>query len=518
MILNGSSVRSVTRSFRIGNHTLKDFRDRLNERIKTQSDWDSMDELNRRILCYPKAVPAALPVNPQLHELFEKIHQRLVDKRCHYSIYQGWLDYRKIFIGGWQRTQFYANYRKWEQIHHPGRLASAPVERQPGKYLYIDWVGDQIVYVKNPVHPDKKIKAHFLVFTLGYSSLTFAAAFPDEKMQSVVEGINRALCFYGALPGTFRPDNMKTAVIRNTREGIVLSTAMEDLQDYYDIPVVPARPLHPKDKASVERAVLILETELLPRLAPNVFETFEDLNSEVLRFLDDLNTRIKTGESMSRLDLYKRFDLPQMKPLPDRMFAFREYKHLTVQRNCHVRHGNVCYSVPFQYVGQKVIAKISATEIEICDAGNKPVCCHKLAENRSVRYVTVESHLKSNYQIQRQIERDGAGYYIRQAEKIGPNMKLFIQKVIGMYRYEEQSYNSCQAIIHSCKDASVVLADKIALECLLEGKIGYRHFTESLKEQKKRITNTESLPVSEKERAGLRKHANIRGKEYYDDE
>lgn len=517
MILDGASVRSITRSSRIGNHTLKNFKERLNTMIEAQSDWKLMDSEKRRVLCYPRAVPAVLPVNPQLHELFEKIHQRLIDRRCHYSIYQGWLDYRKVFPEGWQRTQFYTNYRKWEETHHPGRLASAPVERQPGKYLYIDWIGDQIVYVKNPQDPDKKMKAHFLVFTLGYSSLTYAAAFPDEKMERVVEGINRALWFYGALPLALRPDNMKTAVTSNTREGVVLSTAMEDLQDYYDIPVVPARPLHPKDKASVERAVLILETELLSRLAPNVFETFEDLNSEVLRFLDDLNTRIKTGESMSRIDLYKRFDLPQMKPLPDKLFAYREYKQLTVQRNCHIKHGNVYYSVPFQYVGQKVIAKISSAEIEICDSGNRPICRHKIAGNNSARYVTVESHLKSNYQIQRQIDRDGVSYYINQAARIGPNMKAFIETLIEMYRYEEQSYNSCQAIIQSCRKVSSVIAEQVASACLQEGKIGYRHFTEALKERKKGLTDSGGRGEREKEESSQNKHSNIRGKEYYDD-
>lgn len=511
-ILEGSSFRSITSSFRVSNQILGGLRNKLKETDATLESWQALHPDQRRSLCYPKLKPASAVIDQELNELFEEIHRRLSDKRCHYSIYQGWLLYTRKFSGGWKKTQFYVNYQKWEQIHHPGHLASAPVQRQPGKYLYIDWIGDQIVFVRDPLNHDRKVKAHFLVFTLGYSSLTYAAAFPDEKMASVVEGINRALSFYGALPGAFRPDNMKTAVTSNTREGVVLSTAMEDLQDYYDVPVLPARPLHPKDKASVERAVLILETELLPELAPITFESFEDLNHEIGRFLSDLNTRIKTGESMSRKQLYERFDLPQMKPLPEKMFAYRQYKQLTVQRNCHIKNAGVYYSVPFQYVGQTVIAKISSTEIEICDSKNKPICTHRLADPVWQRYVTVETHLKSNYQIQRQIERDGTNYYLQQAEKTGPYMKEYLERLILMYRFEEQSYNSCNAILQSCRAVPSSAAETAAFKCLREGKIGYKYFTEILKRQKSSDAQSEG---SESGSTDKIRHSNIRGKDYY---
>ncbi|WP_304691505.1 hypothetical protein [Ileibacterium valens] len=181
---------------------------------------------------------------------------------------------------------------------------------QENIYILIE---DKTVSVVSQNNPDRKVKAHFLVFTMGYSSYTFAMAFPDEKTESVIEGINHALKYMGCLPQAFRPDNMKTAVSSNTREGIVLSTAMEDLQNYYDVPVLPARPLHPKDKATVERGVLILERELLSRLESVVHENFDDLNHQILLYLQDLNTRIKTGESMSRYELFEKIDKPHMR-------------------------------------------------------------------------------------------------------------------------------------------------------------------------------------------------------------
>ena len=34
----------------------------------------------------------------------------------------------------------------------------------------------------------------------------------------------------------------------------------------------------------------------------------------------------------------------------------------------------------------------------------------------------------------------------------GPNVYEFICKVIGTFRYEEQSYKSCNGILHMCKN------------------------------------------------------------------
>ena len=130
------------------------------------------------------------------------------------------------------------------------------------------------------------------------------------------------------LPLTFRPDNMKTAVTSNTSEDLVLSTAMEDLQNDYDVPVLPARPLKPKDKASCERFVLLVETEILPHLEGTVFESFQDLNTAILDFTEEINTRTKSEESLSRRELFEVYKLTHMKTLPDRMFSLCEYRQL----------------------------------------------------------------------------------------------------------------------------------------------------------------------------------------------
>lgn len=512
MLLRHESLRSIERVIHTSYRTLNRLKKYLVENHISLDDWNEYSDEERRNIFYSS--PSHAPVNGLvvLPE-FELIYQKKENRNSHYSIMAGWNDYIRKNPDGYRKSQFYTHYRRWEQEKHPGKGATAPINRKPGKYLYIDWVGDQPALVRNPDNPDKKLKAHFLVFTMGYSSLTYAAAFPDEKTPCVIDGINRALSYMQALPEAFRPDNMKTAITSNTREGIVLSTAMEDLQSYYNTPVLPARPLKPRDKASVERAVLILESELLPRLDGSTFKSFDELNKVISEYLEDLNTRVKTGESMSRKDLFEKYDKPNMKPLPTRLFQLCEYKKLKVQRSCHIKYSGRYYSVPYQYVGQTVIVKISGSSLQICDKNNKPVWTHSLLSDPGSRYVTVETHLKSNYQKSRQVERRGIHYFYDQAEKVGPSVRKLLEQLCDQYQFEEQAYNSFNGIIYACDGYPNKLANQAAANCLIHSAIGYKAFVEEL------TRLAADRQIARKNKRKVRKettsHSNIRGKDYY---
>lgn len=517
LLLEKASIRSVEALFHTSQRTLRRLREKLLTDDFSVEQWKSLNDQERREMFYrsPQAEPCDDP--DELSDMFENIYQKLERQGSHYSIKSGWIEYKKKNPNGMQKSRFYIRYRKWEQLTHPGRLATAPVNRQPGKYLYIDWVGDQIPLVRDPKNPDKKLKAHILVFTMGYSSLSFAMAFPDEKTPSVVEGINQALLYMDALPLAFRPDNMKTAVTSNTSEGLVLSTAMEDLQNYYDVPVLPARPLKPKDKASCERFVLLVETEILPHLEGTVFEGFEDLNTAILEFTEEINTRIKSGESLSRRELFELYDLPHMKTLPDKMFSLCEYRRLKVQRNCHVKFADTYYSVPYKYVGQTVTMKIRDDQVEICDQFNRHICNHTvpLVESRT-RYVTNETHLKSSYQKARAIEQRGIHYFYDQASQIGPSVKEYLELIAAKYSYEEQAYGSFSGIINNCKYYPRSLANQAAENCLRRNKIGYRAFCSELKNlADENKVSRQAVEPEHTEDVPPKVHANIRGKDYY---
>lgn len=513
LVLEDMSHRDIRAMFPIGNSTLSNFSELLKSQNFTREKWEKLTDEQRRYLLYPKAGKSGRKPVQISDKVFEEIYKKLSDRRIHYTIYNGWAAYRKGNPQALQYSQFVERYRQWENNVHPGNNVTSPIFRTPGKFLYLDWVGDLVPLVGT--YGEKLQKAHIFVTTMGYSSLVYAEAFPDEKTESVVTAINHSFQYCQALPQALRPDNMKTAVISNTKEGIVLSTAMEDLQNYYDIPVLPARPHSPKDKATVERAVQIIEKEFISEISDQTFPSFTQLNERLTTFIDALNNRVKSDEKMSRFELFKHVDLPEMRPLPEQMFYLPEYLKVKVPRNCHVRFKDYFYSVPYQYAGQEVIIKASTEDILICDSHNRNICSHKIATEGSKRYITVKEHLAANYQKAYEIETRGTQTYLDWAAGIGPSMEQFIQEIFTRAQFEEQAYRSCDCILRLCDKHPAHIGEEVAGELLKMHSVSQTAFTKAFRHKiKDEKAESEKTRLSESE-TGLPEHDNIRGETYY---
>ena len=139
------------------------------------------------------------------------------------------------------------------------------INRVPGEIIYIDWVGDTLPLVLNSETGELK-KVHLFLTTVGVSSYCFVMAFPDEKVNHFITGTVKALEFYGAVPKILKPDNTKTASIKNTKDTLILNEAYADLQMFYNVVIVPAPVRKPRGKPSVENHVKWLETHLLEKL------------------------------------------------------------------------------------------------------------------------------------------------------------------------------------------------------------------------------------------------------------
>ena len=77
--------------------------------------------------------------------------------------------------------------------------------------------------------------------------------------------------YYGACPKYLVPDNCKTAVIRHTRDELIINSAYEDLEKYYGFIVLPPPARKPKGKPTVEKYVQYVETSIIPKLKKHVY-------------------------------------------------------------------------------------------------------------------------------------------------------------------------------------------------------------------------------------------------------
>lgn len=502
MLEDSYSYRDIHARFLVGNSTITDLKRKFEKLNISLEELSSKNAQTIETLFYGNSHPKKNCPMPD----FKSIYHDLSDKNKRTNLYFLWMDYKKKFPNGYQYTQFKTHFHKWLDEHHLEQNLTMLVERVPGEIVFIDWIGDTLELVLSE-NPGELLKAHFFVTTVGVSNYCFAMAFPNEKADSFLQGTVEALEFYGCVPKILKPDNTKAASIKNTKDVLVLNRMYEDLQSFYNFVIVPAPPLKPRAKSTVENHVRWLETHLLGKLKGRYFVSFKELNEEISLIMDELNTRpFQKGKGNRKL-MFEEYDKKAMKPLPKDSFTQYSYIIRTVPNNYHLEYDGHYYSVPFSYYKQEVIIKASFFDIKICDSMNNLICTHQRAYKPYPKYITITDHMPVSHQYYYTENRYDATAYKNWAKNIGEPMYILICRVVASFAYEEQAYKSCNAILQLCKDVPKTYANTAAKECTENNIVNYSHF-------KKRLNNLVNSHSSLDDQ--LPKHKNIRGKKNYE--
>ena len=87
------------------------------------------------------------------------------------------------------------------------------------------------------------------------------------------------------------PDNAKVAVVKNTRTERILNRSYQEMAEHDGTAIVPARPVSPKNKASVEGTVGVLSTWSVASLRNDKYFSFQERNEAIHIKLNEFNSR-----------------------------------------------------------------------------------------------------------------------------------------------------------------------------------------------------------------------------------
>ena len=161
----------------------------------------------------------------------------------------------------------------------------------------------------------------------------------------------------------------------------------------------------------------------------------------------------------------------------------------------------------YTYRGQPAILKATPTEILICDRNNRFICKHKRSDKDFPKYITDDSHMKPEHLFYKEVNaRDGA-YYRRWASAYGEYTAELIDQVLRSAKHEEQAYNSCAGILHSCKAVPHGIVEEASRKCIEMHACKYSYF--------KRVLGTVANSTDSGGGKSLPTHENIRGKDFY---
>ena len=239
------------------------------------------------------------------------------------------------------------------------------------------------------------------------------------------------------------PDNLKTGVVKNTRYETVLNRSYQELAEYYDTAIIPARVEHPKDKSHAEGTVRFASTWILAALRNEHFFTLTEAKEAVSSKLEELNTREFKQREGCRKSAYLEEERAFMKQLPNQRYELATWNPgITVGSDYLVSDGKNKYSVPFDLIGEKVDMRLTLSTVEVFFHGSR-VASHlrKSAAQRepivSPDHMTPEHRKYLNY---------NAEDFTVWAKSVGEKTYAVVNHFLTSGKEPEQGFKSCASL------------------------------------------------------------------------
>jgi len=311
----GQTNRRIARSCQISRPTVSDYLLRFE---KAGLQWPAAAALDDTALEQKLFVPVAVAPTPGRGVPdWSEIHRELRRKGVTLTLL--WHEYKAAHPEGFQYSWFCDQYRAWTRKLD----VVMRQEHRGGEKLFVDYAGQTLEIVdrrSGEIRP-----AQIFVAVLGASSYTYAEATWTQQLPDWIGSHVRAFEFLGGVSEVLVPDNLRSGVCKAHRYEPDLNPSYADLAGHYGVAVLPARVRKPRDKAKAEAGVLVVERWILAALRNRTFFSLAELNREIARLLERLNTRPFKKLPGTRRELFEQLDRPALRPLPAEPYEFAEW-------------------------------------------------------------------------------------------------------------------------------------------------------------------------------------------------
>ena len=296
-------------------------------------------------------------------------------------------------------------------------------QHKPGEKVHIDFC-DGIDIVDRET--GKKSKTELFVGVLAFSSNTFGEFVLDQKTPTFLCVQERMFHDFGGVPRYAVPDNLKSGVSKAHRYDPDVNPTYCDFANHYNFAVLPARPYKPRDKASVESGIGVIQRSFFHEVRNRVFYSLAALNLALREFLERLNHEVMKDYGVSRATRFAT-ERPLLQALPATRFMLSEWRHAKVHPDCHVQVLKNFYSVPYGHVGQTVRARISEKMVEVYNAESASIAVHMRVYGQG-QYSTLDSH----YPVAKvAVARFEIHHAKEAATKLGPHVAQVVDELLS---------------------------------------------------------------------------------------
>ena len=354
-------------------------------------------------------------------------------------------------------SQFCDRYRHWHSLQKRSMRQS----HKAGEKCFVDYAGQTVPIVC--AHTGEIQPAQVFVAVLGASNYTYAEATLTQSLPDWLGSHVWAFEYFGGCTAIVVPDNLKSGVSRACRYDPDLNPSYQQWAEHYQVAVVPARPYKPKDKSKAEVAVQIVERWILARLRHHTFFSLAELNQCIRSLLDELNQKPFKQLPGNRRDAFEQLDKPALKALPPQPYRYVDIKPVKVNIDYHVQYQQHHYSVPHQYVGERLELHASDTLITLYFRAQS-VATH--ARARRVGITTEAAHMPTRH---RKHQQWTPGRLKNWACDIGPAALAWVDAQLTSKRHPEQAYRICLGLLNLSR---AYPPERLEAACRIANKAG----------------------------------------------
>ena len=403
---------------------------------KYSLEWPLPDELSNQAiqdLFYPERKER----NRRIPD-YEYIHKELAKSGVTLTLL--WGEYTLLCHSEkeipYQLTQFSENYRSWARISK----ATMRISRKPGDLMEVDWAGS-VLKIYDRV-TGETIDAYLFVAVLPCSCYAYVEAFLDRGTENWIKAHVHAYQYFGGVTRILVPDNLKTGVIKNTRNEILLNRSYQEMAEHYDTAIIPARVKAPQDKANVEGTVNHTTTWVIAVLRNEKHFSIHELNASISEKLAEYNKKPFQKREGSRLSAFQEEEQSFLKPLPASTYELAVWSTAVIHNDYLITDGKNKYSVPYEFIGHTVDIRYTSKTIEVFFQNNR-IASHIRRYGAVDPQVLVE-HMPDNHQRYLAWNKEA---FLEWAQGIGKSTVLVMKSFLTSVKVEQQSYKTCGSLM-----------------------------------------------------------------------
>ena len=289
-----------------------------------------------------------------------------------------------------------------------------PLIAKPGEEGQVDFG-----YLGRFVKDNKAVKVWCFSMVLSHSRYSYNCLVTDQSVHSFIRCHIKAFEYFGAVPHTVKIDNLKAGVITPNFYEPTIQIQYAEFLKHYNCAPITARVRRGQDKGKVEASVKYIKINFLKRIE---HKEFYELEKELLDWTTNVaNKRLHGTTKKIPEQIFVLSEKKAMYSLPNKRYELFKIEHRKVNNYAHISFKNNFYSVPYNYIGDKLIIKSNENIIRIYKDA-KMIAIHQI-NKKNGEFVTKDEHLPPEKQ------RKTEEKYRQKASEIGSETLLFLEKL-----------------------------------------------------------------------------------------